>query len=71
MDLQNLGNSLGLRFCDTEAARTNKTDIRMAAREMLSTWYKRNEDPTKAWDKLAEALRNAGLNIFVAQVLMK
>ena len=43
----------------------------MAAHVMLRTWFWKNDDAIKAWEKLAEALRKAGLNIHISQVLEK
>ena len=70
-DLKTLGNCLGLPCHEIDSARANNQDITMATHQMLQKWYRKNEDPFEAWNKLAEALKRAGLNIYVAQVLKK
>ena len=61
--LQKLGSCLGLRDYEIDGIRANQQDIRMAAKKMLQTWFRRNEDPCEDLEKLAEALRKAELNI--------
>ena len=68
---QKLGRCLGLRDYEIDGARANQQDISMAAKKMLQTWFRRNEDTSEAWEKLAEALRKAELNIYIAQILKK
>ena len=59
---------LGLKDYEIEGAMTNKKEIQMAARHVLSRWQKSHKTPQEAYTNLYTALRKNNMNQWAADL---